>query len=190
MNTEIIKKYNTPPTKGMIYRVASYFSLPLGLGTCFFIGKTLFENKPEYDDQIFWIYFCGIFCVFLVINSLYFLIIHNKWIFHANITDEKIVGYNLSDNKVEITYDEIIKIQKNKILPCIESNYKSLHIVLRGGRKIILWGGMNRYGDLIEEIRKRSLNLESYDYGGLDKNPRVWDDQRWDDDGKPIRNKK
>jgi|GEM_PF-1927017 len=190
METGITKRYKTPPNKGSFYKVVSFILLPLGFWASYVTAKIFLDNKSKYIDQIFWVIFGEVLCIYMIIHSIYFLVIHTKGVFHAEITDVKIIGYSLNNKKIEISYDEIIKIQKNKISSYIERGFKSLHLVLKNRKKVLLWGGMNRFGDLIEEITKRSPNLISVDYGGLDKIPEIWNSQEYDDDGKPIKNKK
>jgi len=189
-NKAVLKHYKAPPQKSGAISIASYIFIPISIFGIyslsykylwFLISVNEFKNKP-FIDRI------GFFIVILIFIYFLFFLIHRRIefmvdIFSVDLCEDRIIGYTYYKKKQEIAYSDILAIKKNK-WPKL---YLSLELVLKNGKKVILNGGMNRYGDLIEEIRKRSPNLEKVDYGGIDKNPRAWNDQRWDDDGKPIR---
>ncbi len=190
INEAVLKHYKAPPPKSGAISIASYIFIPISIFGIyslsykylwFLISVNEFGKKPLIDRV-------GVFIVIFMFIYFLFFLVHRRIefivdIFSVDLCEDKIITYTYYKKKREINYEDIVVIQKNK-WPKL---YLSLELILKNGKKIILNGGMNRYGDLIEEIRKRSPNLEKVDYGGIDKIPRAWDDQRWDDDGKPIR---
>jgi len=189
-NKAVLKYYKAPPQKSGAISIASYIFLPISIFSLYAVGyKNLWmwietgevSQKPLFDIiGIIILLSVGLFFLLSLIQHRIEFIVD---VFSVDLCEDRIITYTYYKKKREINFKDIVVIQKNK-WPKL---YLSLELVLKNGKKVILNGGMNRYGDLIEEIRKRSPNLEKVDYGGIDKNPRAWNDQRWDDDGKPIR---
>jgi len=128
--------------------------------------KDLFHSEPIYNAFIAML-FLVLFSYHIVLFCILFI---NIWLFayEVEIYNDYFICYNAFGKEVNhIFYSDVLMIKKT--FPNVANNMK----IVTTKCKIQIWGGINRYGECIENICLRSVNLKLVDYGGLDSS-KIW----------------
>lgn len=97
--------------------------------------------------------------------------------FFVELTETSVIGRNLWKQSTELRFEEIVRIQPEPHVKRFRGIPWGLDFTTADGRRIRLHPNVERFGECVEEIRSRCKNLVEVDYGGLDKNPKIWTEE-------------
>ncbi len=145
----------------------------------YFIPKAI-DHNPE--QKLLWIvtFILMESWLFLWLIPLHFIpMVREFWLSHFSVelTENSVIGRNLWKQPTEIRFGDIVRIQPEPHAKHFRGIPWGLDFTTADGRRIRLHPNVERYDECVEEIRARCRNLGEVNYGGLDKNPKIWTDE-------------
>ena len=179
MSMEEIIKYFTPKKeldgKKIMFVFVFFFAMVLVYVLYLFVMDFIGDYKAIFNDPLYKKVLYLISLVMLPLCAYDWLRqIIELWInaYTVELTEEKVIGYTAWNKRKELRYEEIETIEKEKFM------FHSMNLKDAGGKtRMTIHSGINGYGKCVEEIRKRSKNVNKVDYRGVDKKAKIWLDE-------------
>jgi len=163
------KIFITPPAYAQMRIPSVIFFLSgeiafLILSTFYIIPAKIKAGNTDEFFLVPIIYFIFIAGLFITIGF-----IRDFWrnAYFIDLTDDRVIAYNLWRQPKEMMYNDIVLIKKQK-------KQNMFNIKSAKGDEIIIISVMDNFGYCLEMIAESAVNVKEVDFGGLDKQPAIW----------------
>ena len=177
-----IIQFKSPPPRAHSQIIPAVIFIPAGL--FFFIFISVYIIPMRYNEGKTGDVIAFLFGLLILIGGLitFIKLTIRFWTtaYFVDLTEDRVIGYNLWKKSKEIRYADIKIIRKHK-------RFNELELISNDNMIMVLNGGIDNYGQCIEAIRERAVNVQKVDYGGIDKMNEVWNNYYgWDEKMKKI----